>query len=239
MYLYDLLGQIDNALNQALNQAVESAFGDYLDKSKNNSGYELFLDILLPERRNNLTGRYGEALTKATVVNEIDGYYKVLSNILVPIGNVKTEIDLLMFHEKGIFVFESKNYSGWIFGSDNQKQWTQSLPGGRKYRFYNPIWQNKTHCDAIRNLAKVKDDDIFSYIVFSDRCAFKSVPMNTQHRKICHRYLLGDEVRKELSIKTNTFSRMSIDELYNYFKQFVPTQEELNAHKNRIKNYKK
>jgi len=25
----------------------------------------------------------------------------------------------------GIFVIETKNYKGWIFGSENQKQWIQ------------------------------------------------------------------------------------------------------------------
>ena len=44
-----------------------------------------------------------------------------------------------MIHEKGIFVFESKNYSGWIFGSADQLNWTQSLQNGEKHHFYNPI----------------------------------------------------------------------------------------------------
>ena len=49
-----------------------------------------------------------------------------------------TEIDLLMIHEKGIFVFESKNYSGWIFGSEDQLKWTQCFKSGQREHFYNP-----------------------------------------------------------------------------------------------------
>lgn len=37
------------------------------------------------------------------------------------------EIDLIMISETGIYVFESKNYSGWIFGDEKQRYWTQIL----------------------------------------------------------------------------------------------------------------
>ena len=61
----------------------------------------------------------------------------------VPYQGRTSEIDLLMIHEKGIFVFESKNYSGWIFGSADQLHWTQSLQNGK------PLWgQDCTHCMA-------------------------------------------------------------------------------------------
>lgn len=45
---------------------------------------------------------------------------KFLFNLYIPRNNGKTsEIDLIMFHKKGLFIFESKNYSGWIFGNEN------------------------------------------------------------------------------------------------------------------------
>ena len=50
-----------------------------------------------------------------------------------------------MIHEKGIFVIESKNYSGWIFGNERDKKWTQVLANGDKNYFFNPILQNKIH----------------------------------------------------------------------------------------------
>ena len=77
-------------------------------------------------------GEFGEYLiTYALENNNIGGYLKVLKNLYIPIGYGKTtEIDVIMIHRKGIFVFESKNYSGWIFGSRNDRYWTQSLKGG-------------------------------------------------------------------------------------------------------------
>lgn len=44
-----------------------------------------------------------------------------------------------MEHEKGVYVFECKNYAGWIFGSANGREWVQSLKGGTKEHFCNPL----------------------------------------------------------------------------------------------------
>lgn len=79
-----------------------------------------------------------------------------LFNVLIPKRNGETtEIDLILICSKGLFVFECKNFSGWIFGDELQKNWTQTLPIGRgrcrKEQFYNPIMQNSSH---IRHLKK-------------------------------------------------------------------------------------
>ena len=80
---------------------------------------------------------------------------KVVRNLYVPSGRGHTtEIDLLYITQKGIYVVESKNYSGYIFGSESQKTWTGTLYTGKdcfgrskveKHHFYNPIWQNQAH----------------------------------------------------------------------------------------------
>ena len=93
--------------------------------------------------RNN-TGRYGEYLTYKYLKHMEDNGARFLFNVYIPRGNGETtEIDVLMICSKGIFVFESKNYNGWIFGSESQKYWYQTFPAGRgrshKEHFYNPI----------------------------------------------------------------------------------------------------
>ena len=63
-----------------------------------------------------------------------------------------SQIDLVLATKQGIIVFEVKDYKGWIFGSGNHNNWTQVLAyGKRKFRFYNPVKQNKNH---INNLIK-------------------------------------------------------------------------------------
>ena len=117
---------------------------------------------------------------------------KFLFNVYIPKGNGETtEIDVLMICSKGIFVFESKNYSGWIFGSESQKNWYQTLPAGRgkshKEHFYNPIMQNHSH---IKNLKYLLDEQfpIRSIIVFSDRCTLKSVQIKSNDISVINRY---------------------------------------------------
>lgn len=64
-----------------------------------------------------------------------------------------TQVDLVVATSYGLFVFEIKDYSGWIFGHYRQKYWTQVLAYGReKHRFYNPIKQNNSHIKALEKV---------------------------------------------------------------------------------------
>lgn len=76
------------------------------------------------------------------------------------------QIDHIIIRSNGIFVVETKNYSGTIYGTENQMQWTQVLGYGReKHKFYNPVKQNATHVSKIREILG-KDAPIFSIVVF-------------------------------------------------------------------------
>ena len=76
----------------------------------------------------------------------------------------------------GIIVFEIKRYSGWIFGTGYQKQWTQVLAFGlEKRRFYNPVIQNKTHIENLKRQLNQGNVPFFSVIVFYGDCRFKDI----------------------------------------------------------------
>ena len=93
-------------------------------------------------------GRHGEKLTERELklVRFFGRKGKTLRNVYIPKDNGETsEIDVVYITQKGIFVFESKNYSGWIFGDEKDTYWTVMLPNRQKNRFYNPIKQNRTH----------------------------------------------------------------------------------------------
>ena len=48
-----------------------------------------------------------------------------------------SQIDLVLVTSEGIIVFEVKDFSGWIYGSGNNTNWTKVLSYGRKkYKFY-------------------------------------------------------------------------------------------------------
>ena len=122
-------------------------------------------------------GRTGEYLIWRKLRGmEKDGA-KFLFNLYLPKEKGgTTEIDVLLLAPQGVFVFESKNYSGWIFGNEKSRYWTQTLPAGRnkshKEHFLNPIFQNALHIRCLKALIG-GEEAIHSVIVFSDRCELK------------------------------------------------------------------
>lgn len=152
-------------------------------------------------------GQFGEFSTEFALTNDnLDGELVVLKNVYVPYRDKTSEIDLLMIHEKGIFVFESKNYSGWIFGNASQLNWTQSLQNGEKHHFYNPIRQNQTHIKALSEYLNIPVSSFTSYIVFSERCSLKSVPENTDQVIIVRRPDMLKKLRTQLGSSVNLYS---------------------------------
>lgn len=111
-------------------------------------------------------GILGEFWVKRAIgKNELNVKY-VINNITVVNEGKSCQIDHLIISRSGIFVIETKNYSGRIYGQENQREWTQVLAYGKsKKHFYNPILQNHTH---IYHLSKIigRNDCFISIVVF-------------------------------------------------------------------------
>lgn len=171
-------------------------------------------------------GRHGEKLTERELklVRLLGRDGKILRNVYIPKKNGETsEIDVMYITQKGIFVIESKNYSGWVFGSENNYQWTVSLPNGLKNKLYNPIKQNQTH---IKWLQKYVGEDIplFSIIVFSERCTLKikgetSVP-------VIKRDSLYATIRNAWKRTEDKLSDEQVNELYEKLKELTCVSKE-------------
>lgn len=182
-------------------------------------------------------GSYGEYLTEYILKSEkIPGYRKVLCNLYVPYNNSTTEIDIILIHENGIYVIESKNYSGWIFGSANQQKWTQMLSKNKKNQFYNPILQNKTHISVLAKHMKIKPSFMKSYIVFSERCELKKIPENTEYYTITKRDKLLELLVNDVKSSSYLFSSSQIDIMYDYLTNLTNVSDDIkNKHKEEIK----
>jgi len=73
-----------------------------------------------------------------------------------------------------VFVIETKNYNGWIFGSVNPYNWTQVLFRS-KFKFRNPIHQNKWHVRAVQQLLYFLPPEVVECIVvFTGDAEFKT-----------------------------------------------------------------
>ena len=118
--------------------------------------------------------------------DDIPGDHRELWDLYIPKPDGGyAQIDVLMIHETGIYVIECKNYTGWIFGSENNLYWYQTLYSGKsgvhKESFYNPILQNKSHINALSDYLNFQKEYINSCIVFGREAVLKAVPEDDQY----------------------------------------------------------
>ena len=118
---------------------------------------------------------HGEAqLSREIQTNFVPPDFHLLNHITLKINDRTTQIDHILVSRFGIFVIETKNYSGWIFADAKQNQWTQVL-FGRKFKFQNPIFQNMLHKQAVENLLDfLPSGAIQSVVVFVGNAEFKT-----------------------------------------------------------------
>lgn len=179
-------------------------------------------------------GRLGEFSTEYLLTNSnLYGERIILKNLYVPNNGKTAEVDLLMIHEKGIFVFESKNYGGWIFGDKEQLNWTQCLKNGDRQRFYNPVRQNKTHILALSRYLKIPPSAFTSCIIFSERCSLKKVPKSCDDFFIVRRPNMLDELRLRLK---NSPIVYSASEMQSIADRLMPLTNKSDAEKQRYIN---
>jgi len=101
--------------------------------------------------------------------------YILHDNITLPLSDGTTQIDHIVVSKFGVFVIESKEMSGWVFGTKSQRQWTQMFPNKKKIKFQNPIHQNFKHVKAVENFLGIKPQNLISVVVFSGTAELKTV----------------------------------------------------------------
>lgn len=142
-------------------------------------------------------------------------------------GNYR-EIDLLAVSPQGIFVFESKNYSGWIFGNEDNERWTQTFQSGKKYTFINPIKQNQGHINTlINNLKEKQNIKYYSIIVFSERCTLKNIEYKSKRTLVLNRYNLNILLLEILKKESPCLTEQEIDELCEFFLKYQRPDKEV------------
>ncbi|HAX74218.1 MAG TPA: NERD nuclease [Firmicutes bacterium] len=173
-------------------------------------------------------GISGEFLTYVKLEN-LKGEHKLFTNLYLPKADGKTtEIDLVMLDETGIYVFESKNYRGWIFGNEDYRNWSQTFKNGKKYKFYNPIWQNKGHINALKAVLGRDDDGLYkSYIVFSERCTLKKINVVSPDVKVMKRKRLGVVVKKDRLSSEKVLCKEEILELERELRKYCLVGDEV------------
>jgi ribonuclease HI len=99
--------------------------------------------------------------------------YRCYHDIIVPSPTLGSQIDHVVTSQFGIFVIESKDMLGRIFGSPLDTRWTYLL-GRKKYQFYNPLKQNNSHINALAKYLEMGTEKFFSVIVFWGDCKLET-----------------------------------------------------------------
>lgn len=119
-------------------------------------------------------GWFGEKLVEKVANRKLpNDIYHDFQNVTLPTDDGTTQIDHIYVSEFGVFVVETKNYKGWIYGKVKDAKWTQNIYG-KKHFFQNPLRQNYKHIKTLESLLNLSSDNFQSVIVFTGDCELKS-----------------------------------------------------------------
>ncbi len=134
------------------------------------------------------------------VSSELMQHYRdwiLIDDVLLPSGPGTTQIDHILVSPSAVFLIETKEMNGWVFGSPGQKQWTQSFAAGRwshkagirsrQFKFYNPLLQNEGHAKTLVRLGIIDRWRLRPIVIFVGdtqlKTAEKFLPFD-EHEKI-------------------------------------------------------
>ena len=174
-----------------------------------------------------IRGKIGEIKVSRKLKTIADGV--VINNLTFHVNDRKTcQIDHILVCNKGVFVIETKNYIGLIYGDDNSREWVQVLQYGKiKNKLYSPVKQNTTHVYELSTRLGLKN--VFNCVVFAND--------NISHIKSDYVFTRRGIIKYIKSLP-KVYSRddvMSISEKVNSLNEEISNRE----HVRNIKNMKK
>lgn len=166
----------------------------------------LFLSfIFLLIRSKNGRGIAGEIVVREELSKLDKLEYLILNDIHVG----KSQIDHIVVSRYGVFVIETKNWSGTIYGRGWDKYWNQYVKGkNRKISSpYNPKYQNETHISSLREfLSEYPNLNFISIIAVSGAIERKI------YKDPCIK--ISEVIDKIYSYKEPVISSQERDEVY-------------------------
>jgi hypothetical protein len=111
-------------------------------------------------------GERGEIEIRGILKKLPENEYITVNDVVLRSGKGVTQIDHVVVSVYGIFVIETKNYRGFITGSDRADSWYRHY-NKKKYSFHSPIRQNYAHIKALQELLGIEENKFFPIVVFS------------------------------------------------------------------------
>ena len=155
-------------------------------------------------------GRVGEKIV-TNILSKLPNEYFQFDDVYLELNGRSVQIDHVVISKYGVFVIETKNYKGWIYGSETATYWTKNM-FGEKFMFYNPLKQNFFHSKSLQTLLNLPDYIVKSFVVFLDKAELK-----VYHENLIYASELKNKI---LSYKAIVLS----DEQVNQCVQILSTQ---------------
>ena len=155
--------------------------------------------------------------------------YHILRNVTLPTVDGTTQIDHIIVSEYGVFVVETKNMKGWIFGGAHQKTWTRKIFKYTK-KFQNPLHQNYKHVETLKSILELNDQQIFSVVLLVGSSTFKTdMPENVINGPGLIKYIKS----KDQQVLLNADVQMILSKIES--ERMAPSRETTKAHINHVK----
>lgn len=137
------------------------------------------INYLLRPIKNKLKGWYGEQKTDFNLWFWLDqSVYRKFSDLILPSKNGTTQIDHILVSPYGVFIIETKNRKGWVFGSEHQSKWTHVF-FKEKHTFQNPLKQTFRQKKVLSEFLKLDESLIHTIVFFNGGTKFKTpLPSN-------------------------------------------------------------
>lgn len=147
-------------------------------------------------------GTIGESNVARTLRRLPKDEYKLFNNLLLHTSRGSSQIDHVVISVYGIFVIETKRYSGWIHGNEKSQNWTQTIYKKRT-KFRNPIKQNWSHIYALKEvLSDYGGINYYNIVVFTGDGKLKNVTFSTPviYRRQLNRTIIAHSESQSLDI---------------------------------------
>lgn len=190
--------------------------------------------------REEYLGKCGENLLISELKYFVPGAI-ILRNLYIPSGyNRTSEIDVLLLHETGIYCFECKNYSGGIFGSEDNDYWTEYFyPSKKSFKLFNPIKQNRIHIKNLRKIKEFSSLKIFNCVVFTKNGKIPNIELDSDEGFFCNLKDLPSNIRRLMYTNKYIYSREDLSNLEDILQMYTDAPESIkNKHIEDIERFK-
>ena len=131
----------------------------------------LIIGVVFRLNRAKRLGKRGERSVNFNL-HFLSDEYHLFNDVYICFNDKSVQIDHIVVSKYGVFVIETKNIKGWIFGTDTSEYWTKNMYG-KKYEFYNPVKQNYSHVKTLQTLLKLSRDKFIPIVVFLPEAILK------------------------------------------------------------------